>query len=450
MVKTFSGGLHMPDCKNTRDLPITKITPPDKVSISLQQHIGAPATILVKKGDYVKKGQLIGTFENGLSCNIHASVSGTVTEIVSKISTTGLGTTSFVEIENDHTDTFSEDIKPYDGDPFSASPDEIIELVKKAGVCGLGGAAFPTYAKIQSAIGKAEEIIINCAECEPYITENYRLMLERADKIIRGARILMHATGTKHMTFAVENNKKDAASIIEEKTLEYDNINVQLLKTKYPQGDERHLMYVLKKVQLPAGKLPADVGCVVFNVETCIAVYNAVFENMPLIHTVFTVDGDAVNEPKNIVAPVGTSIADVIEFCGGAKDNLVKIVNGGPMMGQAQWDINATIAKNTSAILCFSDETQDNAETDCIHCGKCVSVCPMHLMPNYLAAATRIGRKDMAEEFNVLSCVECGSCTYICPANVPIVQYIRKTKGAVLEEKKRAAAKSKESEAKSK
>lgn len=449
MLKTFSGGLHMPDCKNTRDCPITKITPPETVSISLQQHIGAPASILVKKGDYVKKGQLIGTFENGLSCNIHASVSGTVSDIESRISPTGVGTTTYVVIENDFNDNLCDDIRHYNGNPFEASADEIINLVRNAGVCGLGGAAFPTHAKIQSAIGKADEIIINCAECEPYITENYRLMLEKTDKIITGARLLMHATGTSHMTFAVENNKKDAAALLSEKTHEYDNINVELLKTKYPQGDERQLMYVLKKVQLPAGKLPADVGCVVFNVETCIAVYNAVFENMPLIHTVFTVDGDAVNEPKNIVAPVGTPISHVLDFCGGTKDNLVKIVNGGPMMGQAQWDINAPVAKNTSAILCFSDKTQSNTEGDCIHCGKCVSVCPMHLMPNYLAAATRIGRNDIAEQFHILSCVECGSCTYICPGNVPIVQYIRKTKGAVIEEKKRLKTKSKESEAKS-
>ncbi len=450
LLKTFKGGLHVPDSKNTKDCPITKITPPDKVVIPMQQHIGAPATLLVKKGDYVTKGQLIGTFESGLSCNVHASVSGTVTDVEFKISPNGIGRVTYVTIENDKTNTLCEDIKPYDGDAMNASPEEIIELVKKAGVCGLGGAAFPTYAKIQSAIGKAEEIIINCAECEPYITENYRLMLERTDKIIKGALLLMNATGTKHMTFAVEDNKKDAAAILKESTKDNENIDVRLLKTKYPQGDERQLMFVLKGVQLPAGKLPADVGCVVFNVETCVAVYNAVFDNIPLINTVFTVDGDAVNEPKNIVAPVGTLISDILEFCGGTKDNLVKIVNGGPMMGQAQWDLNAPIAKNTSAILCFSDKTQSNFEGDCIHCGKCIGVCPMHLMPNYLAATSKIDRKDLAEQFNILSCVECGSCTYICPGNVPIVQYIILTKGAILEEKKKAAAKAKESEAKSK
>ena len=440
----------MPDCKNTRNCPITKISPPKFVSIPLQQHIGAPATLLVNKGDYVKRGQLIGSFESGLSCNIHSSVSGTVSAIESRIAPNGIDTVTYVTIENDLEYTYHEDIKPIEGDAFELSSDEVIELVRKAGVCGLGGAAFPTHAKIQSAIGKAEEIIITCAECEPYITENYRLMIERSDKIIDGARILMKATGATHMTFAVENNKKDAAAILRNQTSEYENVSVQLLKTKYPQGDERQLMYVLKKVQLPAGKLPADVGCVIFNVETCIAVYNAVFKNMPLINTVFTVDGDAINEPKNIVAPVGTPISHVIEFCGGTKDNVAKIINGGPMMGQAQWDENATIAKNTSAILCFSEDPQNLIETDCIHCGKCVGVCPMHLMPNYFAATTKIDRRDLAEEFGILSCVECGACTYICPANVPIVQYIRKTKGFIMDEKRRMAAKAKESEAKSK
>ncbi len=449
LLKTFKGGLHVPDNKNTRECAIINLPAPAKVYIPMQQHIGAPAIPLVAKGDYVKKGQLIGNFENGLSCPIHASVSGTVCDIEMRNSYTGMGKTAHIVIENDFTDTLDDSIKPYNGNIFDASSEEITEIVKSAGICGQGGASFPTYAKIQSAIGKATEIIINCAECEPYITENHRLMLEMPEKIIGGARILMHATKTIHMTIGIENNKMDAAEVMMKNISDFDNISVQILKTKYPQGDERQLMNVIKGVQLPAGKLPADVGCVIFNAETCVSVYKAVYEGIPLIDTVFTVDGDAINNPQNLRAPVGTRICDVLEFCGGAKENLSKIVSGGPMMGQAVWDMNAVVMKNTSAFLFLSDKTQDNREGDCIHCGKCVGVCPMHLMPNYLAAFSKKDDKQLAEEFGILSCVECGSCTYICPGNVPIVQYIRTTKGAILAEKRKAAAKAKESEAKS-
>ena len=449
MVKTFKGGLHVPDNKNTRNCPIINFPPPERVYIPMQQHIGAPAQPLVKKGDYVKIGQLIGNFENGLSCPIHASVSGTVIDIEMRNSYTGYGKTAHIVIENDFNNVFHESVAPYKGDIFSATPEKIIDLVHDAGICGQGGASFPTYAKIQSAIGKADEIIINCAECEPYITENHRLMLEEPEKIIGGARILMHATGTKHMTIAIEDNKLDAANVMREKSSAFENINVFVLKTKYPQGDERQLMSVIKGVQLPAGKLPADVGCVIFNAETCVSVYKAIYDGTPLTDTVLTVDGDAVNEPKNLRAPVGTTVADILSFCGGAKDNLVKIVSGGPMMGQAQWDMNAVVMKNTSAFLFLSDKTQSNKEGDCIHCGKCIGVCPMNLMPNYLAAFSKADDREMAEKFGILSCVECGCCTYICPGNVPIVQYIRTTKGNVLADKKKAAAKAKESEAKS-
>ena len=252
MLKTFKGGLHIPDNKNTRSCPIQAYPAPGKVAIPMQQHIGAPAVPLVKKGDYVKKGQLIGSFENGLSCPIHASVSGTVADIEMRNSYTGYGKTAYIIIENDFEDNLDESIKPYDGNPMQASPEQIVELVRKAGVCGLGGASFPTYAKIQSAIGKADEIIINCAECEPYITENHRLMLEEPQYILGGAEILMRATGAKHMTVAIENNKMDAVAVISEHIKSIKQASVQVLKTKYPQGDERQLMYAIKGVQMHA------------------------------------------------------------------------------------------------------------------------------------------------------------------------------------------------------
>lgn len=439
MLKTFRGGLHMPECKNTMHCAIIDFPAPKKVAIPVQQHIGTPAVPLVSKGDYVKIGQTIGDFKEGLSCPIHASVSGTVVDIEMRNSYTGYGKLAHIIIENDFTDTYSEEIVPFSKDVFCATPKEIIEKVRWAGISGMGGAAFPTHAKIASAVGKATELIVNCAECEPYITENHRLMLEIPQQIIGGAKILMYAIGAKHITFAVEDNKKDAAKVLSDKIQNQNNMSVELLKTKYPQGDERQLMYVLKGIEMPQGKLPCDVGCVIFNAETCVAVYNAIYNGLPLIKTVVTVDGDAIATPQNLRIPIGTSLSDIIDFCGGTTKRVYKIIFGGPMMGSAQWDYNTVVMKNTSAILVLSDKDKNESFPTCIHCGKCVGVCPMHLMPNYLATYSRFDDSQMAEKFNILSCVECGSCTYICPGNVPIVQYIRTQKGKIIAAKKKAA-----------
>ena len=442
MAKTFKGGIHVPDAKNTRNLPITEFPAPKTVSIPMQQHIGAPATPLVKKGDAVCVGQIIGRFDNGLSCPVHASVSGTVKDIEMRNSYTGYGKTAHVIIENDFLDTVADTVKPYSGELKDATPEEIIEIVKEAGISGMGGAAFPTHAKISSAIGKAKDVIVNCAECEPYITANHRLMLEEPERIVGGVKILLKALSLDHAIFAIEDNKKDAAEKMCEHIAGEDGLEVALLKTKYPQGDERQLIYARKGVELPAGKLPADVGCVIFNAETCAAVHTAFTTGMPLIKRIVTIDGDAINEPKNIRVPLGTSYEDVFEFCGGVKENISRIISGGPMMGAAQWDYNSVIMKNTSAILVFSEEKDrtivENAS--CIHCGKCVSVCPMHLMPNYLAAFSKADNNEMCEKFNLMSCVECGCCTYNCPGRVPIVQHIRNKKAQIVALRKKLAA----------
>lgn len=438
MLRTFRGGLHMPDFKNTKDCAICDFVSPKRVAIPVQQHIGAPAVPLVSKGNYVKIGQTIADFKNGLSCPIHASISGTVTDIEMRNSYTGYGKVAHIIIENDFTDTYSEEIVPLTVDVLSATTEQIIEKIRWAGICGMGGAAFPTHAKILSAIGKATELIVNCAECEPYITENHRLMLENPEQIIGGAKILMHAIGAKRITFAVEDNKKDAAKVLSDNIQSEKNMSVELLKTKYPQGDERQLIYVLKGIEMPQGNLPADMGCVIFNAETCIAVYNAIYNGLPLIKTVVTVDGDAIATPQNLRIPIGTPLYDILEHCGGTTKRVYKIIFGGPMMGSAQWDYNAVVMKNTSAILVLSDKDKNESFPTCIHCGKCVSVCPMHLMPNYLATYSKTDNSEMAEKFNILSCVECGTCTYICPGNVPIVQYIRTQKGKIFAAKKKA------------
>lgn len=446
MAKTFKGGIHVPGSKNTKNLPITDFPAPAVVCIPMQQHIGAPATPLVSKGDTVRLGQVIGRFDSGLSCPVHASVSGTVKDVEMRPSYTGYGKTAHIVIENDFQNTPDESIKPYEGSLSEASPEEIIEIVKNAGISGMGGAAFPTYAKISSAIGKAEELIINCAECEPYITANHRLMLEEPERIIGGAKIILKALGLNHVIFALEDNKKDAAEVLKEKIGDAEGFEVAILKTKYPQGDERQIIYALKGVELPAGKLPADVGCVIFNAETCAAIHSAFTTGMPLISRIVTVDGDAVNEPKNIRVPIGTSYEDVFNFCGGVKENISRIISGGPMMGAAQWDYNAVVMKNTSALLVLSEENDHTIVSDaaCIHCGKCVSVCPMHLMPNYLAQFAKADNNEMCGKFGVMSCVECGCCTYNCPGRVPIVQHIRDKKAQINAIRKKMAAQASE------
>lgn len=428
MAFTFKGGIYVDEHKDTDKIAIEKMKSPDKVAIPLIQHIGAPVKPTVKKGDYVLAGQVIGRNDEALSCPVHASVSGVVSNIESRDSNNGIGKIEYIVIESDGLDAEIDCVGIKD-DNFSLY--EIINIVREAGISGMGGATFPTYAKIQSAAGKAKEIIVNCAECEPYITANHRLLLEDAESIISGAEILKKALNIEKVVFAVENNKKDAI-----KKLISMGANVAEMKTKYPQGDERQIMYALHGVQLPQGKLPADVGYVIFNAETCAAVHRAVREGRPLIRRIVTVAGDCIREPKNLSVPLGTSFADVIEYCGGLTKTPDKLISGGPMMGVAQWDINTPVVKGTAAILAVT-EVKDKTDVSCIHCGKCVGVCPMHLTPNYLALFSSHDKYDLCESYNCMSCVECGCCTYICPGNVPIVQHIRKAKAAITEKRKR-------------
>lgn len=432
MSYTFKGGSHVTEYKNTRNSPIEKMSPPAEISIPMSQHIGAHCTPTVKVGDRVFRGQIIGEIQGGLGCPVHSSVSGTVKAITSYNNAQAQPVKTVV-IENDGQYELSPDVKPCDKKLTETTTEEIIEVIRNAGISGMGGATFPTYAKIQSAIGKVDKLIVNCAECEPFITANHRLMLERPVEIINGTKILLKALGLREADIAIEDNKMDAVAVMEEKIGSSRMINVKVMKTKYPQGDERQLIYALTGKEIPQGKLPADVGCVIFNAETCAAVYRAFAHGMPLIERVVTVAGDCVVTPKNVLVPIGTSYKDLIDFCGGLKKTPKKIVSGGPMMGFAQWDINAPVAKGTSAILVFSEEmcAEDKNDYACIRCGRCVKNCPMHLMPNYLALFAQKGKHEDAESYDVMSCVECGTCSYNCPAHVPIVQYIRVSKGAL-------------------
>lgn len=431
MAYTFKGGVHVEEYKNTRRAQVELITPPKMVSIPLSQHIGSPCSPLVKKGDHVDMGQPIGDVPTGsLGCPVHASISGVVAGIEDKYTPSGQKTKNVV-IENDFNDTVHESVVPFKKKLIDTDSDEIISIIRAAGISGMGGAMFPTYAKIQSAIGKAYRIIVNCAECEPYITANHRLLLENPASVINGVKILLKATGIRTAIIAVEDNKLDAVNKLEELLDGSKMISVKIMKTKYPQGDERQLIYALSGHELPAGKLPADLGCVIFNAETCSSVFKAFAKGMPLIKRIVTVDGDCIKSPKNLLVPIGTSYSDVIRHCGGLIKSPKTIISGGPMMGFAQWDINSPVTKGTSAVLVFSKTPESKQPPACIHCGRCVRGCPMHLMPNYIAQFAQTGDMERAEQYGAASCVECGSCSYSCPGFIPIVQYVRVAKEGI-------------------
>jgi electron transport complex protein RnfC len=438
MKKTFFGGIHPPYEKGyTAELSIREMKAPQVVAIPLQQHIGAPCTPIVKAGDEVKVGQRIGEPGGFVSAPVHSSVSGKVTKIDNHISPVG-GKVQTVFIENDGKYELYEGIKPK-GNLETLSSNEIIEIIKDAGITGMGGASFPTHVKLSPPEGKKIDVLlINGAECEPYLSSDHRLMVEQPEEIMFGVRALMKALSVGKAIFCIEDNKLDAAQKIKGAAEEYPSIEVMIMESKYPQGSEKQLIYAATGREVPSGGLPMDVGAVVNNIGTARAVARAIKEGMPVIERVVTVNGPGVKNPSVLMVKIGTFFKDVIEECGGFVEDPGKVIMGGPMMGLAQFDLDVPVVKGSSGILVMDTKTaKEYIPTPCIRCGKCVAGCPVYLMPFLISAYSLEKDFNMAKAYNAMDCIECGCCSYVCPARRPLVHSIRVAKKNILIREKR-------------
>lgn len=434
MKPTFRGGIHIAGYKETGKSRIEVMPAPGVVRISLAQHSGPPMKATVTPGDKVCLGQVIGMSDWKFACPVHSSVSGKVSAIEKYYDPVKAALVEAVVIENDGLDTPDESVLKAQEQikaPQNMTADEIISAIKEAGVVGLGGAAFPAHAKIANSLVKAKTLLINCAECEPYITADHRVMLEYSEKLLGGVDIIIRAMGIERTLIAVEDNKADAAAVLAGLLKGREDIEVRLLKTKYPQGDKGMIIKALCKTEAPRSARLADLGFIIFNASTCVAIYRACVEGMPLIERVVTVTGDCIRTPKNVSARIGTPVSELIEFCGGFVKAPEKIINGGPMMGSALWDMKYGLTKGMSALLALSGGKRDDLPPCCINCGRCVKHCPMRLMPNYLARMAGARDYDGCYDYNVNDCLECGACFYVCPGRVDIVQYIRQAKNVL-------------------
>jgi len=432
-LKTFPlGGVHPEEGKYTAKKSIEILPIPESVYIPLSQSLGAPSVPIVNKGDRVKTGQLIAKGEAFISANIHSSVTGVVEKIDEWIDASGYRKKAI--IIKTEPDEWEEGILPQNqlNPTIVLSKEEIIQRIKEKGIVGMGGATFPTHVKLSIPQGKkAEYLIINGVECEPYLTSDHRLMLEKGEEILIGIQILMKAVDVNKAIIGIEANKLDAIEHLTKLSAKYQGIEVQGLKLKYPQGAEKQLIKALVNREVPSGKLPIEVGCVVQNVGTAFAVYEAVQFNKPLIDRVVTISGKNFNG-GNFLVRIGTPIKALIDKCGGLPENTEKIINGGPMMGKALVSTDVPVTKGTSGILVFTSKMSHRMPIyNCIRCGKCVSVCPMGLEPILLEKIVENNKWEMAEKEHILDCIECGSCQYTCPAGRPLLDMIRLGKNKV-------------------
>ncbi len=429
---TFIGGIHPYEGKElSENKPVQVLLPKGELVFPMSQHIGAPAKPLVKKGDHVLAGQKIGEAGGFISANVISSVSGTVKAIEPRRVANGAMVMSVI-VENDG------EYKTVEGlgeerDPASLTKEEIRNIVKEAGIVGMGGAGFPTHVKLTPKDENAiDYVIVNGAECEPYLTSDYRMMIEEPEKIVGGLKVILQLFDKAKGVIGIENNKPEAIKKLTELVKDEPRISVCPLKTKYPQGGERSMIYAVTGRKVNSSMLPADAGCIVDNVDTVISVYMAVCKSTPLMRRIITVTGDAVAEPRNFNVKLGTNYQELLEAAGGFKSEPEKIISGGPMMGQALFTVDILVSKTSSALTCFTkDEVSANEPTACIRCGKCVSVCPSHIIPVMMMDAALRNDCEKFEKLNGMECMECGSCTYVCPAKRPLTQAFKEMRKTV-------------------
>lgn len=434
---TFKGGVHPFEGKElSMDKPVEELKPGKELVYLLSQHIGAPAKAIVNKGDHVVVGQKIAEAGGFVSAPIYATVSGTVKSLEKRKNATG-GYVDAIVVENDEqyeSTTFVE------ADPESLSREEILDRIREAGVVGMGGAGFPTAVKLAPKDpSTVDHILVNGSECEPYLTSDYRMMLEKPEMIVEGLKIMLKLFGDNCKgLICIENNKPKAIEIMKKAVEGVDRVSVAVVKTKYPEGAERSLINAVTGRFVNSKMLPADAGCVVDNVGTVMAVYDAVKNGKPLMYRVFTVTGDAVKDPRNFLVRIGTSYRELVEAAGGFTAEPEKIISGGPMMGFALADLDVPVTKTSGALTCFlKDEVSRVHETACISCGRCLNVCPARLMPTKLAELAEAGDEEGFESFDGLECVNCGSCSYTCPAKRPLAANINMMRQRVLANKRK-------------
>lgn len=429
---TFKGGIHPYDGKElSKDKPMKRVLPKGELAYPLSQHIGAPASPAVAVGDRVLVGQKIADAGGFVSSPVHASVSGTVKAIEPRFVATGAKVNSII-VENDG---LYEEVEYHVEKPVEEmTQEEILDSIKAAGVVGMGGAGFPTHIKLSPKDPEAiDYVIVNCAECEPYLTSDYRRMVENPDWLVDGLKIILRLFDNAKGILAVEDNKPEAITALQKLCAGEPRIQVKALKTKYPQGAERMLIYACTGRQLNSSMLPADVGCVVDNVETVTAIYQGVALGKPVIHKIVTVTGEAIADPRNFLVCTGMDISELIEEAGGFREEPAKILSGGPMMGNSLFELHIPVTKTSSSLLCMTrDDVARFEPTACINCGRCVDACPEHLVPSRLANFAEHGNEEAFLKYNGMECCECGCCSYICPAKRPLTQAIKSYRRGIL------------------